>query len=287
MTDIMNCITISDTHVGCKVGLMSPSGYPLDDDNWYHPGATQLAIWKAWDEFWTEWVPMVTRGEPFVVVCNGDLIDGVHHRSVSQWSHDISMQRDAAIDILNHTFQPFRDKGLLQAVYCVNGTEAHVGASSQDDRVVARGIGAVPNSAGMHSRGDLYLTLGGDRCLIHFAHHIGTTSSFAYEATAIQKELQDSYFEAARWGERPPDVVVRSHRHRHIRTIVDGHNGDVIGCVTPCWQGKTPFVYKIPGGRITLPQIGGVCIRVGDEEHFVRAFTRTLPRSTVEVAGQI
>lgn len=273
------CICISDLHFGCRVALCPPSGFPLGDGNLYHPGATQLAIWRAWREFWDEWVPRVTRGEPYAVVINGDLVDGVHHGSVSQFTHDISEQRELAEMVL------VPELAGAAAVYVTDGTEAHAGKSSQDDRTIAKAIGAVPNETGRHSRGDLWLALAGGRCLVHFAHHIGTTSRLSYETTAVMAEMDAFLSESARWGDQAPDVIVRSHRHRHIRAIIDGHRGDIIGCVTPGWQGKTPFVYRIPGGRVTLPQIGGILIRAGDEENYVRAFTRTLPRSKVEVAG--
>lgn len=278
-TAVHQAVVISDLHVGCRMALCPPSGVPLGDGNHYYPGATQAAIWRAWREFWDEWVPRVTRGEPYVVVINGDLLDGVHHGSVSQFTHDIAEQRDLAEQIL----EP--ELAHASAVYVTDGTEAHSGKSSQDDRDIARRIGAVPNEAGRHSRGDLWLWLGGEgRCLVHFAHHIGTTSSLSYESTAVTKEIDSFLSESARWGERTPDVVVRSHRHRKIQVTLDGWNGEIIGVVTPAWQGKTPFVYRIPGGRIALPQIGGILVRAGDEEHYVRSFSRTLPRSKAEVA---
>jgi hypothetical protein len=51
--------------------------------------------------------------------------------------------------------------------------------------------------------------------------------------------------------------------------------------VTPCWQGKTPFVWKIPGGRLSTPQFGGIVIRWADEL-FVRPKVWTVDRSKTE-----
>jgi len=51
---------------------------------------------------------------------------------------------------------------------------------------------------------------------------------------------------------------------------MDSANGYAAAIVTPGWQGKTPFAWKIPGGRIATPQFGGICIRQGDEEHYYR-----------------
>ncbi len=91
-------------------------------------------------------------------------------------------------------------------------------------------------------------------------HHVGTTGSAAYESTAVHKELTESYIEAARWRNKPPDIIVRSHRHRYFETMFATASGRGRSVVTPGWQAKTPFAYKIPGGRISQPQFGGVAI---------------------------
>jgi hypothetical protein len=49
--------------------------------------------------------------------------------------------------------------------------------------------------------------------------------------------------------------------------------------VTPGWQAKTPFAWKIPGARLSQPQFGGVLIRKGDEELHSRAKVWRLERS--------
>ena len=42
--------------------------------------------------------------------------------------------------------------------------------------------------------------------------------------------------------------------------------------VTPAWQLKTPFVYKLGMGRSSQPQVGGYLIRVGDEDGLYTRF---------------
>ena len=65
------------------------------------------------------------------------------------------------------------------------------------------------------------------------------------------------FTEAGRWGNKPPDVVVRSHRHRCIETRIPNAKGYATSFVTAGWQLKTPFAYRIADGRQALPQIGG------------------------------
>jgi len=116
------------------------------------------------------------------------------------------------------------------------------------------------------------------RALVHFAHHIGTTGSQAYEATAVCRELVESFSEAARWRNEAPDVIVRSHRHRSYEVRCPTGRGVGIGLVTPGWQGKTPFAYRVAGGRMSLPQFGGAMIRDDGQEIYARTWTRSLAR---------
>jgi hypothetical protein len=76
--------------------------------------------------------------------------------------------------------------------------------------------------------------------------------------------------------------VVRSHRHRYIETVIPTANGRAFACVTPSWQLRTPFSYKIPGARLSEPQIGGLVIRFHKDELFVRPFVKSLERGRTE-----
>jgi len=86
---INNLIVISDLHCGCRLGLC-PTVVHLDDAATYLHTPIQAEIWKCWEEFWRDWVPQVTRCEPFVVVLNGDTIDGTHHKAVTQISQNLT-----------------------------------------------------------------------------------------------------------------------------------------------------------------------------------------------------
>ena len=142
---------------------------------------------------------------------------------------------------------------------------------------MARALHAIPNEDGQHNRWELWLRVGGH--LVHFLHHIGTTGSAAYEATAVHKELTESFVEAGRFGKEPPQVVVRSHRHRYLKDEIYGDKGYYISVVTPAWQAKTPFTWKIPGARLSQPQFGGLLIRKGEDELYPRSKVWCLERT--------
>ena len=279
---INNLVVISDTHCGCRLALCPPDGVMLDDGGTYMPSKFQQWMWSKWEEFWADFVPHSTRGEPFAVVHNGDAIDGVHHNSTTQISHNIEDQTEIAYRVLKPVFDACEGR-----YYHIRGTEAHVGKSGVEEERLAKRLGAIPNEDGQFSRYELWKRVGPK--LVHLLHHVGTTSSAGYDATAVHKELVETLAEAAAWGDECPDMLVRSHRHRYIATGIPGgrHHGGETGArssvVTPGWQGKTPFAWKIAGARRSQPQFGGIVVRYSDDgEFFHRQKVWTLERSKSE-----
>jgi hypothetical protein len=272
---INNLIVVSDLHCGCQFGLCEGQ-VSLDGGGIYTESAIQNDIRQRWYEFWDSWVPQVTKGEPFAVVCNGDAIDGSHHNSTTQISHNLTDQGKIAKAILKPIVELCEGR-----YYHIRGTEAHVGQSGQEEERLAMELGAIPDSDGRYARWELWLEVGVG--LVHLSHHIGTAGSLAYETSAVHKELEQAYVEAARWQNRPPDVIVRSHRHRNVETRIQTYHGFATACTTAGWQAKTPFVYRIAGGRQTLPQIGGTLVRSGDEDVFTSHWLWNLDRLKTEV----
>jgi hypothetical protein len=254
---------------------MHPDGAVTDEDNRIAPNKIQMAIWGVWREFWDEWVPRATNGEPFMVVHNGDAIDGSHHHATTQWSHNIKDQRSHAEIVLSEVVE--RCEGRY---YHIRGTEAHVGSAGEDEEALAKSLGAIRSSDGKYARWELLKKIGPS--LAHFSHHIGTTSSAAHESSAVNAEISAMFTNAGRVGMTPPDVVVRSHRHRCIEVRMPSEGGYKVSFTTAAFQGKTPYVYRIPGGRTGSTQIGGSLIRLGDEELHTRHFVKDVISSKAE-----
>jgi len=272
---VKNLVVVSDLHCGDQMGLC-PAVVGLDGGGDYGTSSFQRGVMEWWNEFWGEWVPRVTQGEPFAVAVNGDAMDGRHHGAVHQITQNLADQQKIAEAIL----RPIVD--LCEGrFYMIRGTEAHTGQSAENEENLAGKLGAIQDAEGLHARNELWIRVG--KALCHLMHHIGTTSSSAHEASAVNAELSAEYVEAARWGHEPPDFVIRSHRHRCIVVDLDSSKGYAAGIVTPGWQGKTPFSYRIAGGRVTQPQFGGVLIRQGDEEFYYRRWVKSLPRPMEEL----
>jgi len=263
--NIRNAIVVSDTHCGDRLGLCPAEGVALDDGGWFTPDPIVKKMWKMWLSFWSDWVPEVTRGEPFCVIHNGDAINGKPHQTIGNITDDLEDQVQIAYDILKPVVELCEGR-----YYHIRGTEAHIGKGGSDEERLAKRLGAIPNEIGQHARKDLWLELG--KGLVHVMHHIGSTSSSAYEATAVFKEWNEEVVEAGRWGLRRPDVVVRSHRHRCIETRAPTANGYGISVVTPCWQLANMYCFRHAGARVTTPQIGGIAICDGEHDGL---YTRT------------
>lgn len=273
---VNNLVVISDTHCGCCFGLCPPAGFQRDEGGIYLPSPIQKKMWGYWEEFWGEWVPEKTKGEPFAVAINGDALDGVHHNSTTQISHNLTDQGKLAQEVLKPIVEAAEGR-----YYHIRGTEAHVGQSGAEEEALAKALGAIPDAAGNSARYELWIRVGNALC--HLMHHIGTTSSSAHEASAVNAELTAEYVEAARWGQEPPAFVIRSHRHRSMVVDIDCSKGYAAGIVTPGWQAKTPFAYKIAGARLSPPQFGGYLIRQGDEEHYYVRKVWSIARPREEV----
>ncbi len=272
---IRNLVVVSDLHCGCQLGLC-PLSISLDEGGMYVGSDLQEDILDKWGIFWNEFVPTATKGEPYAVVCNGDAIDGVHHRAVTQISHNMTDQHKIAVAMLKPIVELCEGR-----YYHIRGTEAHAGSSGQDEEQLACALGALPDADGRRARWELWLEVGVG--LVHLSHHIGTAGSLAYETSAVHKELEQALVEAARWGNRAPDVIVRSHRHRNVETRIQTQNGFATCCTTAGWQVKTPFSYKITGGRQSLPQIGGTIIRSDGTDIYTLHRLWNLARPKTEV----
>jgi len=239
---------VSDLHVGSSIGLCPAEGLAMDEGGEYKPSAKQKSVAEAWINFFKLANKIGKRAARRILVVNGDLVDGFHHNTVALATNNIQAQEAGAAAILQRVKQDF------DQIYVVRGTEAHTQPGAQSDERIAESIDAVTTDEGKRSWWQLWLDV--DGMIFNIAHHVGTTSSAAYESSAPMRELVASLVEAAQWGQQLPDVVVRSHRHRYIRVATPSLRGEIQIVVTPGWQLRTPYIERID--RFRMPHIGGV-----------------------------
>jgi hypothetical protein len=277
-TKITDIVVISDLHCGDQLGICPDRKIKLDAGGYYKPNKIQKKIWKHYLRFINEFIPEVTQGRKFILVVNGDVIEGVHHRATHQISHNLKDQENIAVE----TLEPLISLKNCSKIFFIRGTEAHSGPASECEERIAERVKAEKDEKGNYSRYTLWLEFGTKNILCNFAHHIGVTNTSAYESTAVLKELIEAYVVTGRYNLKPPAIVVRSHRHKFISVTLSGTYVNAISLVTPSWQAFTPFMSRNIQGRVGLPEIGGVIIREGKEVPlYFRTFIKAIERDKV------
>lgn len=265
-------VIVSDLHCGSTLGLTTEQVMPMAEGGGYQPSRFQADVARAWHDFFRNIVPKETKGsKKRILVVNGDMVDGNHHNTVALATNNIQIQEMWATTILTDASKDF------DRVYCTLGTEAHSLPGGQADERIAAAIGAEKNPDGMSAAWQLWLDI--DGMLVNIAHHIGTTSSAAYESSAVMRELVAALVEAGQWEQKLPDVIVRSHRHRYIRLAIPSAKGEIQAVVTPGWQLKTPFVERLD--RMRMPHIGAIILKMDGSTCEIKA--KIYPMRQVDV----
>ena len=258
---------IGDPHVGCGMAIMPKEGFTGDNGVHYFPSPMQQKLHDRWENGFWPWVEKETGGR-YNVLVNGDLIDGVHHSAVTQWSQHLLDQRRACIELL----KPIRARANRFIV--VRGTESHVGQSGQHDEAIAEALDAERSPSGTYSHWEVYLRLGGG--LVHIAHHIAATSSPFAKSSALQRQIALSYVNSGRWGDEPPVMFVRSHRHQCSWVGEPCKQGIVTCLVLPAWQLKTPYVHRL--ALMQEPEYGGAILFSGDNGVYHKPWVERVER---------
>lgn len=223
-------IFIGDLHCGSN-SAPAPLGLCKTAENEHMLGLWQKMTARALAEM---------KGKDAVLFLGGDLVDGIHHGTRSNWG-TYKDQRDAAIELL----RPLANAA--SSIYALTGTEAHAGAEGEDDKQVAQELGAKT------ARHVWRLTLGGKR--LFWSHH-GTTvpRNVANEDNGMLADALRHYQLSLRPKAPPkPDLVV--HHHNHFSPDPITRHGITVAIV-PCWQGANMYGARI--GPERTPDIGAL-----------------------------
>lgn len=223
-------VVISDLHVGSTVGLWpekytSIEGVPI--------GQTDLQkwIWNLWIDATRKWLPSVVGNDPYILIVNGDLCEGVHHKTLQVMTADPADQSRAVKIVLGPVFEK------AERTYITLGTESH---TRNDEMRIGMDLGAeVDPDTGHHAFSELHLEVHG--CYGVCRHHIGTAGNPYLESGGIGRAMNTEIMEAARCNARIPKWMMRAHRHRH-GYVTDGNS--FMG-VTGAWQMLTRYGHKV------------------------------------------
>lgn len=228
-------VVASDTHCGSRLGLLPPD--VLDSEGAvYSQNPYQQWAWQKWEEIWAK-VDAYVAGRPWAFVGNGDLVEGMHHRSVEVVDADASAHSNIAIAALKPRVES------ASKVFLVEGTEVHT-RSEEFDIGIALNAERDPQTKAFLWK-QLQLNING--VLTHFKHHMppalrAWTQSSAFAGVLVQEQAS-----AAALGHPIPRVLVRSHRHNFgvYRSV-----GGVVVATYP-WQAMTRHARKVVQASIT------------------------------------
>lgn len=230
-------LVVSDLHVGSTVGLW-PENFISTEGNPIGQNSFQEWLWECWLDM-NEWVKKITNDNSYDIVVNGDIVDGIHHKTLQVMTPDLGDQVSAVKQILGDLTPS------AAAIHIIKGTESH---TLNQEIHVGKALGASKNKANGQHAWD-YLDLEVNGTLYNFAHHIGTTARTYLEASAHSIMLGNLSHARARTKKPIPSVMVRAHRHRHGIW----QDGNQISAITGAWQGLTRYGYKVVPDAIPQP----------------------------------
>jgi len=230
--DPIGAVVIGDLHCGGTTALWPPDG-KLTSGNSVGIGrnACQRWLWKVWTE--TKRTAIDHFGsDPWVLILNGDLIDGAHHHNKEMCAVIEADHMEAAIQCV----EPLVKKA--QQTFVIRGTECH---TRDFEKVIADRLKA-------HYCGDKAL-LKIHGTTIDVAHHMPTTGRAYLEASALSILIGNARLNYSRVGQKLPKVFLRAHRH------VGGFYSDGSAAIvaTGAYQLLTRWATKVVGESICRP----------------------------------
>ena len=258
----------ADKHSGSSLGLMMPTPFQLHDGGTYTPSPAQKILWKQYDEC-LDFVVEQRKRSRLIFIENGDVCEGIHHGTTQVLSSRIEEHEQIAVDILDYTFKKlkFKDDDLA---YMIAGTEEHGGSGSQSENRVAEDLDCFvaqysENSNKPHRFTWDRLLLKVNGILLDIAHHGGAVGRRAWTTENGMRNLVKSfYFQSLEDKTELPRYWIRSHNHQFVYSgIYSGNHGNIEGFVTPSFQLKTGYAYKIAGHR--LSDIGMLVIVIEED----------------------
>jgi hypothetical protein len=244
-------VVLSDLHCGSTVGLLPPD-FTTDEGNSIGQTPCQEWLWGCWKDATENWLPSVIDSDPFALVVNGDLVEGLHHGSIQVISPNADDHVKAAMD----TLKPLADRA--EKAFVTIGTECH---TKQRENSIAVGLGAIRDPNTKRGAWDkLYMSVRGVPC--RFMHHVSTTTRQHLRAGRLSIALANEQNAAASAGHTIPRVMGAGHCH--IRDLYE--NSSAIFFTTGAWQFGTRHLGKVAPAFLQCPEpsIAVLDFRAGD-----------------------
>lgn len=216
------------------------------------PNRLQRILFEQYMEY-AEAVGKRRKGKRLVVVKLGDSVDGVHHDTKELVTAYIEEQKEINEELTNLALKAMRF-GKDDKMFWVAGTPAHAGEAEEG---LAKTFG-IRKTNGRRVLPVLDLNVNGVDCL--FFHHGANKGKGANKGNSFRNRMRDMYYDYVDSGKTPPRLLVTADKHAHWYEPFARGNFLMHGIISPAWQVKTDFVYKIASEALT--NIGGVIIEI-------------------------
>jgi hypothetical protein len=222
---------IGDLHAGSTTAVMQP--FANGQGITFGTNRVQDQLMAFWRQALAE-VKKLARGHRLILHLGGDCIDGDGHHGTPQTVGVEAEQAELAVSLLL-PWANLADRG-----YALLGTDSHVGPDGASDKGVARELGLPVKP---------FWRLDCSGRLLDWAHHTGLGRREWTTESALIALANNTLVRYLRRGLRAPDLIVRHHVHRYVRTHAKGI--DVV--TAPGWQAQTKYIYDLdPSSLLTV-----------------------------------
>lgn len=245
--------TYNDVHSGSHMAPLPPKQWEFRGKN-VTPNKLQRMLYEQYMEY-ARAVGRARKGKRLVVVMLGDLIDGVHHETKELITQYLDEQAEINIELTSRALDAMgfnEKKGDI--LKFVAGTPAHAG---EEEEAIAKDFG-VKKRNGRRVQPVLNININGVDCL--FFHHGPSKGRGANKGNALRNRLKSLYYDYLDAGKKPPHLIVTADKHEHYYEAVTRGSFMMHGVISPAWQVKTDFVYKV--APESLSNVGGVILEI-------------------------
>ena len=245
-------VTLSDMHSGSNFALFPDRFVEFAESKQVHaPKGAQLRIWKHFEHCARE-VLKARKDKRLIIVHNGDAIEGNRYGL----STVCTLLEKEQIDIHTELMAWFKravDYRRGDLLYYTLGTEVH---TNSGEDVIGEKMGAVQADDNLYAFNELKLTINDRR--IWWVHHGPVSGKGANKGNGFRNWLRNIYYDTVNEGQEPPHMIISGHTHDpYWQIFIARYKGayfPVRGLISPSWQQKTRYAYKV--APLTLNKVG-------------------------------
>jgi hypothetical protein len=258
-------VCFGDLHCGSTVGLCPPEGIELDDGGLYMPNKGQEWLWNNWEEAWAKIksIKRNNREAKLHLVCNGDAVDGDHHRTTQIATGHEGVHVSCAMEVLRVPLALKPD-----SIHIIRGTASHVGRAGGLEEGMAKALRSIgwkvvadPDTGAVSSYHRM-VKFGNVR--FDIKHHGRMGRRAHTKGPYMRWYAQDIFFNYLMDGDEAPDLAIRSHFHQFADSGKI-HKIKTRLVALPAWQLATEYVHKVAE---SLADIGLVWFEIDDDDSY-------------------